>query len=198
MANEGNLIANRTAEVLLRMHQRGRFWSVENPADSYIWELKSFKKLAELSGATAVFLDQCCYGSEFTKPTRILTNAPWMFNVAQRCPGRPEHPKHPSLEGKVWDYTQVPPVQCWYTSLAAEYPSGLCWAWATGLKHWIGEKWEAVQTAGKLVRPEGNPFKLVRLTTTDTNMADQRPEHKKEETESQRRERENAECIGGL
>ena len=59
------------------------------------------------------------------KPTGWLTTAPFLGFLAQRCchVGR-----HESLQGRVRDHTGR---EVWLTSLAAEYPQGLCEELAT-------------------------------------------------------------------
>jgi hypothetical protein len=70
------------------------------------------------------------------KPTGILTNAPWLYELRLCKDGPPQD--HTTLEGKVWSYKENQSV--WYTSEAAEYPAGLCEDWAQTWKHWIQEQ----------------------------------------------------------
>eukprot|EP00438_Fugacium_kawagutii_P004240 Skav233304 [mRNA] locus=scaffold3742:106372:119257:- [translate_table: standard] len=61
-SEEGNLIADRTAAIGERQLEEGCFVSIENPVDSYLWEQKSFKRLAAKPGMKEVVLEQCAYG----------------------------------------------------------------------------------------------------------------------------------------
>ena len=57
------------------------------------------------------------------KPTGWLTNADFLRVLERRCPGYPKHPRHPPLQGRALGLNGK---ECWLTSLAAEYPQGLC------------------------------------------------------------------------
>ena len=124
-AEQANLIAKRLAALCGKLQSRGRFWSIENPADSFLWELKEFVKLAKLEGVMWVYLDQCAYGAPSPKPTYVLTNAPWLVDTGRLCRDAPPH-SHAVLEGRALDYRVDPPVRVWRTALGAEYPVALC------------------------------------------------------------------------
>jgi hypothetical protein len=141
LAEEANLIASRAAALCTKLYDRKRFFSVENPASSLLWELKAFKKLRGLPDVSFLVLDQCAYGAEHRKPTGILTNAPWMRSVSLQCQDVAPH-SHVSLVGKTWDFRSNRTV--WRTALAAEYPDGLCEAWASALAEWVSKEWPAL------------------------------------------------------
>ena len=130
-AVKANLLANRCAALAIQQWKRGAFFSIENPLQSFIWDLKLFRRLALLPGVRLVQIDQCAFGSEHKKPTGVLTNAPWIGDKA--CQSAPPH-THTVLEGKVWSYKMGKMV--WYTSEAAEYPAAMCEAWA---RDWVAE-----------------------------------------------------------
>ena len=96
--------------------------ALKNPASSYIWLYKPLAELAKLDGVRCVYGDQCMFGCEYRKPTGWLTNAPHFKRIAVGCPGGCGH-NHPSLEGLVRDFWGD---WVWKTSLASEYPQGLC------------------------------------------------------------------------
>ena len=134
-AEEANEIVKRFAALVLVLHRAGGFWSIENPESSLLWLLKDFIRLAELPGAFVVTFDQCAYGAPSRKPTRILTNAPWLRACAGKCEDAPPH-VHVELRGKVEDLRPGQHGMVWRTTLAAEYPEGMCNAWARALLGW--------------------------------------------------------------
>lgn len=132
---QANLLADRTAHLSERQVRLGKYFSVENPEDSYIWQLKSFRRLIKLEGVSVRFirLDQCAYGGPYKKATGVVTNCPWL-GPGRRCSNAPPH-LHTTLQGKVWSYKVDRMV--WFTSEAAEYPTGLCEAWAQSWRDWL-------------------------------------------------------------
>ena len=141
---QANLLADRTAHLSERQVKLRKYFSVENPEDSFLWELKSFKRLAKLEGVRFIRLDQCAYGGPYKKPTGVLTNCPWL-GQGRSCKDAPPH-LHTTLQGKVWSYKVERTV--WFTSEAAEYPTGLCEAWAHLWREWL---------LGKKSCPESTP-----------------------------------------
>ena len=97
---QANLLADRTAHLSERQVELRKYFSVENPEDSFLWELKSFKRLAKLEGVRFIRLDQCAYGGPYKKPTGVLTNCPWL-GQGRSCKDAPPH-LHTTLQGKVW------------------------------------------------------------------------------------------------
>ena len=133
VAEEGNQIAERTANLVDCVEEGRGTFSIENPFDSYLWELRTMKR--HVAKHTKVRLDQCVYGAETKKPTGILTSADWMKEVCGLCQEAPDHNHlEGGLSGKTLDYFHDPPVEVWRSALAAEYPAGLCWSWAKALK----------------------------------------------------------------
>lgn len=123
-AEDASWVAKRLAAICFKRHRADRYWSIENPADSFLWEMKDYKKLAALVGVTMLLLDQCAYGALSKKPTAILSNAPWLFGSGRLCKDAPAH-EHLTLQGHTWDYRVSPPVRVWRTALAAEYTQAL-------------------------------------------------------------------------
>ena len=170
------LLANRTAVICRLALKMGCWFSVENPETSLIWQLPAMQQVSAMLNVQMVSWDMCCFGSEYKKGTSILTNAPWTSALQMRCPGPPRHPAHPQLTGKIFMESKG-----WVhrTRLAAEYPEGLCDAWA---RLYV----EAVKTAGPLVPS---------ITTVTVS---QRVHNSADLNARQMREKENAECVGGL
>ena len=130
---EANLLADRTAALGERQVEIGKWFSIENPEGSHIWELKSFRRLRKKPGVFQVVLHQCAYGAPWKKPTMLLTNCPWL-QTCLKCEDVAAH-GHTVLEGRVWSFKLDREV--WLTSEAAEYPSGMCEAWAESWKEWL-------------------------------------------------------------
>ena len=57
-ADAGNDIAKRAVAIASRMAQRRRWWSIENPANSFLFDYAPVAELAKATGATEVFLEQ--------------------------------------------------------------------------------------------------------------------------------------------
>ena len=127
LAEQGNKLAARVAALCHIVLEVGGTFSLENPWDSFAWEHPALKKILKKADVGTTLLNQCAYGAESMKPTAIVANAGWMLTVNRTCKDVPPHYhlEH-GLTGKVFD----PNVneQVWRTSLAAEYPAGLCWS----------------------------------------------------------------------
>lgn len=174
LVREANLLAARTAQLAALQYKVNGWFSIENPANSFMWLLKSMIRLARSPTVNKVVGDQCMFGGEFVKPTLWLTNAPHLNILAKHCPGAPRH-VHEKLIGfarNFWGET------VFKTSLAAEYPQGLCEelakAYLLELKH--------------------HPFrKEVEEIVSKEDCKDPCDVSKAAD-----REKENEQCIGGL
>jgi hypothetical protein len=192
-ADEANNIVERMVVLCMLLCKRGATFAIENPWDSFIWLLKSMQKLLKLKDVQLVLLHQCPYGAVTQKATGILTNAQWMKSVCLRCQDvQPHYHLKGGLVGWAWDY--VGELWVWRTSLAAEYPCGLCQAWANALSQWLlsspGKAWIKARSFVK-VGKFGNTLIRAGLLSTPTALA-QSP------SKAQVREKENAEVVGGL
>eukprot|EP00435_Cladocopium_sp_Y103_P036126 s642_g9.t1 len=103
-AEEANLLADRCAAIAEEQDEREDFFSIENPLDSFIWDLKSMKRLARRKGVQLTPLDQCAYGGPHQKATGVLHNTTWLAQ-GLRCGDAPPH-QHTKLEGRVWSYKE--------------------------------------------------------------------------------------------
>lgn len=189
LAVQGNLLAARSAAIAIRQWKRNKFFSIENPWTSYLWELKSISRVTALTGTKLVRMDQCAYGSPHKKPTGILTNAPWLFNL--RVCGDVVLHDHVALQGRVWSYKENREV--WYTSEAAEYPAGMCEAWVESWKSWLRTQEPPPRATAKLQGKYKN-----QLVNTLGNRLLPREEPKPCPSSKEVRERENSACIGGM
>ena len=171
---EANLLAARTAQLATLQHKVNGWFSIENPANSFIWLLKSMTRVAKNQTVNKVVGDQCMFGGEYVKPTLWLTNAPHLNILAKRCPGLPKH-VHEKLVGFTKNFWGE---SVFKTSLAAEYPQGLCEelakSYSLELKH--------------------HPFR--KEVEEVVSKEDSRGPN--DVSKAADRERENEECVGGL
>lgn len=131
-ADAANRIVARIVFLCLTLDKQGAIFSIENLFGSQLWLLRVVQRLLQIREFELVLIHQCAYGSPILKPTGILTTAPWMKVVRKLCNdvGFHRHLKN-SFSGLVGDY--LTERIFWVTSLAAEYPCGLCFAWAQAL-----------------------------------------------------------------
>ena len=195
-AEEANKIVARTILLVLKLTERGRTWSIENPWDSFIWMLKCMAKLFRVPHAELILLHQCPYGAVARKATGILTTSSWMKKVCALCHEVEAHYHlKGGLVGMTWSYLEDKLV--WRTSLAAEYPCGLTVAWARALLEWLdsqeGREWMKARSYVKVGRWK-NTLTLTK-TVPQKRTVNEQPQV---ETIAERRERENVEAIGGL
>ena len=110
---------------------------------SYLWQVPIMLKVFRLSNVELVLLHQCCYEAPSLKPTGVLTSGQWVKMVRSLCHEVRPHLHTSLVGGKTWNYIDEGWV--WRTSLAAEYPCGLCMAWASALRGWLfsalGQRW---------------------------------------------------------
>ena len=139
MTKDANKLVERCVEIARQQLATDTFFSIENPWNSFLWDLRCVRALLKSGDVQLKRVDQCTGGSQHLKPTGILTNAPWLKE--RRCDKetRPHH--HVPLMGLVQDFrtsdAKHSDTQCFYTELAAEYPEGLCNVWARGFRLWI-------------------------------------------------------------
>lgn len=186
-AIEGNRIAERLTILMDCALKNGGTFSVENPWDSYLWMLPVMERFTKKY--PLIYLDQCYYGSEYKKPTAILTAAEWIKQVCGTCQEAGEH-RHPpeGLSGKTLDFSHDPPLQVWRTALAAEYPAHLCWWWGGALEEYVAKP-EVKESLWKQTMKKEGDNKLVK---NDQQVVEE-PRSGRE-----KRELENKKALGGL
>ena len=121
-------LAALTAELCCLCSRHGVMWSIENPRSSRLWEFPLFDVLYSLPNAHCIDFDMCCYGTDYKKPTRILTNWSCLDQLHAVC----THVRHTTvLKGKV--RVVEPGGSRWVnrTTLAGAYPPDLVHAWAS-------------------------------------------------------------------
>ena len=192
---QANEMIVRMVTLCLRLMARGATFSIENPWRSFIWLLKVMQRLMRAKGAELLCLHQCAYGASSRKETGILTTAPWMKLVRRLCHETRPHLHATTLAGKAWDYVEDRWV--WRTSLAAEYPCGLCLAWAKALVCWLnsslGKKWVEQRTYVKVGK-----WNNVLVRKADLEGEKLGKEKEAKQTAKQVREEENKKAVGGL
>ena len=196
---KANKVVERVMALCLVILKNGGTISVENPWWSFLWYLPWCSKILKFPGMELFPLDQCAYGAPSQKTTGILSNAVWMKGVKQRCWEVRAH-RHEILEGHCFDYVLEKWV--WRTSLAAEYPCGLCWAWATSLKEFLASP------NGKQLLMNSTFFKVGKFGNVLIRGSQlRREEERGKETEmlvertltnKAQREEENLGAVGGL
>ena len=174
VVSEANLLASRTAQLALLQWKTGGLFSIENPESSYLWLYKPIARLFALVGVKLYTGDQCRYMCQYVQPTGWLSNATFFEILEKRCPGPQQH-VHSPLMGFTTDFEGQ---RVFRTSLAAEYPQGLCIELARAYSSYLNEhpsrpsSWELRMKEGDRQELFGSKKYIV--------------------------ERENDDCIGGL
>ena len=128
-----NLMANTAAEECAKAVEQGRFVMVENPVQSYLWDLPAYKRLAKMKGMAWVTFHNCAFGGERRKYTAVLTNIPGMREaLGQHCSARAEDAPC-DFSGKphvTWKASWKDGFATTVTGPESEYPAAMCSAMA--------------------------------------------------------------------
>ena len=134
-----NAMADGAADECLLAYEQGRSFSVENSAKSRMWKLEKYKALMRQPGVFAVDFHNCMFGGSRRKRTRFLTNVASLEEaLGRRCSAADVCSRtgvqHDSFEpivvyGKIISFP---------TSGEAEYPKGLCEAYADAIATEVG------------------------------------------------------------
>ena len=101
------------------LNNRGIAWTMENPTNSWLWELPCIEFL--MSHMFFTTFHSCAYGGKRLKSTSFFTNNPVFLVLCLQCDGQHEHlPWGTDME-----------TQQFPTALEAEYPKRLCEDYAT-------------------------------------------------------------------
>ena len=128
-----NMMAEITARACLKAAKEGRFFCVENPGNSYLWQLEEFKELAKLKGVVWFTLHNCAFGATRRKYTGIMTNVPGLKEALERrCEARgDDDPCDFSGEAhESWSAKWTEGYGHTKTKDSAEYPKAMCTAMA--------------------------------------------------------------------
>ena len=118
------------------LHERGVAWVVENPTNSFLWELPYFSFAVE-HGIFA-HCHACAFGGTRPKKTSFLSNKRNILMMQLQCEDVAPHEHEP------WGYT---PSQGFATALEAQYPDGMCNQLVRFLDEVCSEMGVAVQPA---------------------------------------------------
>ena len=88
-----NSLYQYTVALVLKLHEQGIQWSIENPASSLMWLTKPFRLLQQrLRGQFHGFVfDTCMYGSRRLKHTALWTSMQELLGLAKSCDGQHQH-----------------------------------------------------------------------------------------------------------
>lgn len=96
------------------LNDGGIAWTMENPTDSWLWELPVHGRVDGPNVFTS--FHSCAYGGKRYKATSFLTNNPVFLVMCLQCDGQHEY-----LPWGIGEETQQ-----FSTALGAEYPKRLC------------------------------------------------------------------------
>ena len=109
-------LAELCAAVAQLQMRSGRFFLIENPWSSEIWNLPCFQQL--LQSCHVAYCEQCCFGlvdmngEPTLKPTAFVSNSPELVeNLEVSCNGR--HQYHAPLAGKLHGVAKTKFAQRW-------------------------------------------------------------------------------------
>ena len=92
IARDGNRLAAFTVRWARLVFAHEAAFTIENPADSWLWQLPSMQRLAHQCGVAVVSLAMCAFGAKAWKRTVVWTTAGLFGILGRGCPG--EGPGH--------------------------------------------------------------------------------------------------------
>ena len=139
----GNVLAEQVLRICAAPLRAGHYFSIENPAGSYLWKLSGIVDLlTDADKVIEVVFDQCCFNLlapvavdrdaaaaplYIKKPTKIVTNMKELAVLGRRCIG--EH-VHLHCMGGVKTSAGWVRISAW----AQQYGPELCRAWAAAVR----------------------------------------------------------------
>eukprot|EP00435_Cladocopium_sp_Y103_P027386 s51_g6.t1 len=125
---QGNRMALRSVKRCKELHEAGRVFTLEHPWRSFFWYMKATVELASLPGVRMAVFSNCCYGGAREKWTALLTNSSCVYEELHKpdC----EH----GLTEDYQPYEDETGRVIYPTEKEAQYPWGLCQAYAVGLR----------------------------------------------------------------
>ena len=93
----GNRQLKQMLRILWAQDSVGNYWSLENPEDSFMFDVPEVRVLMSAAGVSVVRFDQCSYGLKAVgappgemvkKPTVIVTNLPNAQTTSPKLPQR--------------------------------------------------------------------------------------------------------------
>ena len=121
------------AELCLKLHSMGVFFSIENPVPSHLWVCEAFCKMREVLGSDfyEVTFHQCAFGLTLPgasrheycrKTTRFWSNMREILRLERHCPGLSPTHQHIHAVGSA----VVDGVRLSRAGAAGRYPPDLC------------------------------------------------------------------------
>ena len=87
-----NMIYQACADSILRLQKANIPWSLDNPSNSYFWDLPCIIRVIRASPATEVKFQNCMFGSDLPKWTTMWVSPAGMFDhLRQACDGQHQH-----------------------------------------------------------------------------------------------------------
>ena len=120
----------------LKALEAGRYFILENPARSLLWNLPVFRQLAKASGVEWSVLHNCAFGGARRKYTGIMSNIPGLGAILGKlCSARGEHDPcdYTGVPHLAWEATCKEGEVVTVTEGEAEYPAELCKELARGV-----------------------------------------------------------------
>ena len=124
---KGNALWRRALQLLEVALKAGVYVFLEHPCNSAAWRMRETELRLNHGSLRSYTVDWCAYSDETRKgdpnrkPTRIITNAPWLEGVQRRCPGNHVH---------------GPPLRGARARRAGAYPTEFCQLLADALRQW--------------------------------------------------------------
>ena len=128
---QGNKMGLASAKRCKQLHDEQKYFSLEQPYRSFYWYMKPVVDLAALPNARMAVFSNCCHGGRRRKWTAVLTNNRHIFEALHMplCSHGPGEDYTPYLvNGRV----------IYPTEEEAEYPQGLCVAYARAAATGLG------------------------------------------------------------
>ena len=121
-----------TADLAEVQHKHGRFFWIESPQNSEVWEQDRLQRLLSLPGVWSVVVDAGAFGAQIdgnpiAKPFRIVGNMPGLDEVLDRRLTADERLQCVKVEGSM-------------TRRSQEYPYEMCHAVVQHLKQYVQQK----------------------------------------------------------
>ena len=143
---QGNKMAITSLKRCKDLDRKGKFFSFEHPYRSFVWDFHLAVELASMPHVRMAIFSNCCHGGRRQKWTAVLTNCKAVYDALHRpdCPHGPGESYAPyEVNGRI----------IFPTEEEAEYPDGLCEAYAAGAATSIGLR-EHVQDMHLVSREE--------------------------------------------
>ena len=131
---QGNRMALRSVKRCKELHEKGKVFTLEHPWRSFLWYMKATVELASLPGVQMAVFSNCCFGGQRQKWTAVLTNSRHIFEALHKpdC-------DHGLTQDYQPFYDQDGVIQ-YPTEMEAEYPQGMCQAYAQSLREEMLER----------------------------------------------------------